>query len=634
MRQQEVEIRSLQGEPAPSGPTAHQQARAPFTALQFASLILPFILAIALSAWIWRQVETEAQNNAARTAELLHEQVARALEVQDAIIAAVRAHIEGMDWAAIGTSESVVLLLTRLDEATPNTNRSGIIDPAGTLRAMSGVAPPGPRTTHTDRDFFAALSAPGPDRAMLGHPVVARNTGNVVTPYARPRLGPDGTSDGGVIWTTFLPESFATMFRRSVLGPEDTVLLLRGDGVVLARHPWVDPTSLKPLSATDAPMRAVADAIARQSAAALPASDAAHARQPSAARRGGGGRATGPSPMDEVERLYVARHLPSVDTTVVYGRALSSIRDEWLHRSLSVLAVAALSSGLLLYLTRRSREATARELQARDQARLSAEHRATAEAARADAEAMLRHTQRVEMLGQIAAGVVHDFRNTVQTVHAGASLIERAAAQGNLARVREVADMLRQAATRGGQLTQRLLSFRKTGDGRASCDPAEAVAATCNLMRATLGPAYRLLHTAEGTPPARVHGHPAELDSALMNLVINARDAMPAGGEIAIALRRAAAPPGLPPGSYLELSVTDTGTGMDPETLSRATEAFFTTKPGGGTGLGLSSIRGFVEGAGGTMQLRSTLGEGTTVTLWLPEAPAAQPALREDAPCS
>jgi signal transduction histidine kinase len=107
-----------------------------------------------------------------------------------------------------------------------------------------------------------------------------------------------------------------------------------------------------------------------------------------------------------------------------------------------------------------------------------------------------------------------------------------------------------------------------------------------------------------------------------MNLVINARDAMPRGGEIRITLRAAAAAPGLPPGRYVELAVTDTGTGMDAETLARATEAFFTTKPGGGTGLGLSSIRGFVEGAGGTMQIRSAPGQGTTVTLWLPDAPA------------
>ncbi len=108
-----------------------------------------------------------------------------------------------------------------------------------------------------------------------------------------------------------------------------------------------------------------------------------------------------------------------------------------------------------------------------------------------------------------------------------------------------------------------------------------------------------------------------------MNLVINARDAMPAGGEITIALRPTADAPGLAPGHYMELSVTDRGIGMDADTLSRATDAFFTTKPGGGTGLGLSSIRGFVEGAGGTMQLHSIPGQGTTVTLWLPEASEA-----------
>lgn len=596
---------------------ASPPVRAPFTALQVASLALPFLLAIAFSTWIWRQVEAEAQGSTARTTELLHEQVARAIEVQDAIIAAVRARIEGMGWAEIGTSEAVVALLTRLDEATPNTNRNGILDPAGTLVAMSRAPSPGPRTIHTDRDIFTALSAPGPDRAMLGRPVVGRTSRDRVIPYARPHLDLDGVASGGVIWTSFLPETFAAMFQRIALGPQDTVMLVRDDGVVLSRYPWIDPTVLPPLAPLDPPMRAVADAAARLAQPLGPA-------QPAGPRPAmEAGQATGPSPMDQVERLYVARVLPGPGAAVVYGREVAALRAEWLRRSLAVLAVASLSSALLLYLTRRSREATARELQARDQARIAAEHRATAEAARADAEAMLRQTQRVEMLGQIAAGVVHDFRNTVQTVHAGASLIERAATQGNLARVREVAEMLRQAATRGGQLTQRLLSFRKTGDGRSSCDPAEVVSATGTLLRATLGPGYRLSVDVLGGLPPCIAGHPAELDSALMNLVINARDAMPAGGEITIALRPTADAPGLAPGHYMELSVTDRGIGMDADTLSRATDAFFTTKPGGGTGLGLSSIRGFVEGAGGTMQLHSIPGQGTTVTLWLPEATEA-----------
>lgn len=584
-------------------------ARVPFTALQVTSLVLPLLLAMTLSAWIWRQVEGEAKAFLAHTTQLLIEHVARALEVNDAIIGAIRVRTEGMTWAEIATSQEVAALLTRLEEAAPNTNRIGIIDPAGMVVQMSRMAPPIERIPVTDRDYVIALGTPGPDRAMLGQPIVSRANGLLVLPYARPRLGADGLGDGGIIWTTFLPRSLADLFHRTALGPDDAVMLLRQDGMVLARFPWIDPSTQPPLAPHEAPMRALA---AAAGSAGSPGIDTA----------------VGLSPFDDRQRIYAARLIPGIDAGIVYGRAVSSVRAEWLHRSLAALAVAVLSSALLLYLTHRSRGATARELMARDQARLAAEHRASAEAARADAEAMLRHTQRVEMLGQIAAGVVHDFRNTVQTVHAGASLIERAAAQGNLARVREVAEMLRQAATRGGQLTQRLLSFRRTGDGPASCDPAEVVAATCSLLRVTLGPAYALHLNTEADLPRRVAGHAAELDSAVMNLIINARDAMPAGGQITVALHPAASPPGLPPGRYLALSVTDAGMGMDADILARATEAFFTTKPGGGTGLGLSSIRGFVEGAGGTMQLRSAPGAGTTVTLWLPEAPAPQPEPR------
>lgn len=598
MREQEASVPSSPGAPTLlAGPA---EGRVPFTSLQIASLLLPFLVAIAFSAGIWRQVEAEARAYSAHAAELLMEHVARALEVNDAIIAAIRIRTDGLTWPEIAASQDVATLLTRLDEATPNTNRIGLIDPAGMVVQMSRATPPIVRIPVADRDYVAALAKPGPDRAMLGRPVVSRASSILVLPYARPRLGPQGEGDGGIVWTTFLPQSLADMFNRTARSPDDAVMLLREDGVLLARFPWIDPTDQPALAPKDAPMQALAAA-------------------PGPSPRPASASAVGQSPIDDRRRIYAAHLIPGAGAGVVYGRAVSAIRVEWLQRSLAVLAVAALSSMLLLYLTRRTREATAGALQARDQARLAAEQRASAEAARADAEAMLRQTQRVEMLGQIAAGVVHDFRNTVQTVHAGASLIERAAAQGNLARVREVADMLRQAATRGGQLTQRLLSFRKGVDGGASADPAEAVAATCNLLRATLGPAYHLHVAAAPGLPRRVAGHAAELDSAVMNLVINARDALPAGGEITVALRPVTNAPGLAPGRYLELSVTDHGTGMDAETLARATEAFFTTKPGGGTGLGLSSIRGFVEGAGGTLRLRSAPGAGTTATLWLPE---------------
>ncbi len=166
-------------------------------------------------------------------------------------------------------------------------------------------------------------------------------------------------------------------------------------------------------------------------------------------------------------------------------------------------------------------------------------------------------------------------------------------------------------------------------------NPAQAVTEICDLLRRTLGQApLRLrcdmpdLHAF----PAAVRGDRAELEAALINLVVNARDAMPTGGDITVrgAVERVAeAPPhpaGLAPGRHLRLAVADTGSGMDAETLARATEAFFTTKPRGrGTGLGLATVRAFAEGVGGGVRIESTPGRGTTVTLWLPEAAGDQP---------
>jgi signal transduction histidine kinase len=266
--------------------------------------------------------------------------------------------------------------------------------------------------------------------------------------------------------------------------------------------------------------------------------------------------------------------------------------------------------------------AVRREIESQVEARAAAEQRAAAEAARADIEAVLRQTQRMEVLGQIAAGLVHDVRNTMQAVHAGVTMIEQATEQGDGARVREVTAMVREAIDRAGQLTQRLLTKEPGAEaGTGACDPAATVAAACRLLQSALGPGYRLVQRVEAGLPREVRGRQAELESALVNLIVNARDAMPEGGEIAVAVAQAARAPGLPDRAYLEISVSDSGVGMDEETQARATEAFFTTKGQNGTGLGLASIRAFVGNSGGTMTLRSAPGAGTTVTLWLPAVP-------------
>jgi CheY-like chemotaxis protein len=244
-----------------------------------------------------------------------------------------------------------------------------------------------------------------------------------------------------------------------------------------------------------------------------------------------------------------------------------------------------------------------------------AEHRAT--------EAALRQAQKLEAVGQLTGGIAHDFNNLLTVVIGNLVLAtDRASENSNISPLLQSA--LR-AAERGVALIQRLLAFaRKQRLDPRSVDLGALVAGIEELLQRTVGPAIRLeIATDAGLAPAHVDANQVEL--AILNLAINARDAMPVGGRLRISLhnRRAdiGSPTELPPGDYVIVSISDTGTGMDEATLAQAFDPFFTTKGvGSGSGLGLPMVQGFAGQSGGAVQIRSKLGQGTTVELWLPQA--------------
>ena len=254
------------------------------------------------------------------------------------------------------------------------------------------------------------------------------------------------------------------------------------------------------------------------------------------------------------------------------------------------------------------------------------EERVQAEvAAREDAQARAAHSQRMQALGQLAGGIAHDFNNILQAVQSGAGLVERRAADP--ASVRRLAHMLLDTADRGAAVTRRLLAFARRGDLRAErIDPVGLLDGLRDVLAQTLGSPITVRVEGGAGLPA-VMADRGQLETALVNLATNARDAMPDGGTLTLAAAAhevtaaPAHPAGLKPGRYVSLAVTDTGTGMDQATLARAVEPFFTTKPPDrGTGLGLSMAKGFAEQSGGALAIESAPGRGTTVTLWLPIA--------------
>jgi len=244
-------------------------------------------------------------------------------------------------------------------------------------------------------------------------------------------------------------------------------------------------------------------------------------------------------------------------------------------------------------------------------------------------------SQKMDAIGQLTGGVAHDFNNLLMVVISSLEMIRRRV--GDDPRVSGLIDNAMRGARRGASLTQRMLSFARRQDLKPEAvDVLELVRGMSDLLDRSLGPAIRIeLPQAQDVRRVRVDANQLEL--ALLNLAVNARDAMPRGGVIAIDVREAdSPPPKLAPGAYVRISVADQGEGMDEVTLARATEPFFTTKGvGKGTGLGLSMVEGLASQSGGLFTLESRSDVGTTATLWLPVATpdeALAPVAPGDAP--
>jgi PAS domain S-box-containing protein len=247
-------------------------------------------------------------------------------------------------------------------------------------------------------------------------------------------------------------------------------------------------------------------------------------------------------------------------------------------------------------------------------------------AARERAQEQLLQSQKMESIGQLTGGVAHDFNNLLMAVMGNLGLLKKRFRDDERAQ-HLIAGAL-EGARRGAALTQRMLTFARQQELKTtSADLVALVGGMQDLLDRTLGPQIELrFNLPEGLPAAQVDANQIEL--AILNLAINARDAMPSGGRISIALDKVPPPPGkdLAEPEYLRLSLSDTGSGMDEATLKKAIEPFFSTKPTGkGTGLGLSMVHGLAVQLGGMLEIESTVGKGTTATLWLPIADAPAP---------
>ncbi|MFL5255496.1 MAG: ATP-binding protein [Rhodopila sp.] len=328
-----------------------------------------------------------------------------------------------------------------------------------------------------------------------------------------------------------------------------------------------------------------------------------------------------------LERPLGAAVLVSAARAAVRDRARQYVLQGYLAER---EAAAARMAELNVSLEERVAERTAALTSAYD--RLRAE---TAE--REQAEAKLAQAQRMEALGQLAAGVAHDFNNVLHVVIGGLALIER-----QPDRVRAVEQRVRnilEAARRGANITGRLLVFARQGTLQAEAiSPVRLLEGLREILAHTIGVDIAVRIAADDGLPQMLADR-GQLQTVLVNLAVNARDAMPQGGTLffgaasEVVAGTTAHPAGLRAGRYVRISVSDTGTGMSAATLARVGDPFFSTKaPGQGTGLGVAMARGFAHQSGGALAIESVPSQGTTVTMWLPQAEPGVPESEQRAP--
>ena len=241
----------------------------------------------------------------------------------------------------------------------------------------------------------------------------------------------------------------------------------------------------------------------------------------------------------------------------------------------------------------------------------------------------LLQSQKMEAIGHLTGGVAHDFNNLLMAIQGSLELLQRRLPGDP--KVERLIDNALQGARRGAALTQRMLAFARRQELKLTpLDVGEVVQQMTNLLQSSLGPSIRV---ETNFPPElpKVIADANQLELALLNLAINGRDAMPNGGTISVRAAGRTNAPGLKAGNYVCVSVTDTGSGMDQDTLQRAMEPFFTTKGvGKGTGLGLPMVHGMAQQSGGTLHLKSWPGQGTSAELYLPVAQGEPAAAAED----
>ncbi|WP_245986605.1 response regulator [Azospirillum thermophilum] len=558
-----------------------------------AAVVIPLLLAAVLGWHGYTQAQREAAAAADRSARVLADHLRALLQVHVFATSRTASRLRDGSPDRPATPDALHAMLVRFASESPELVALTVIDPDGRPVASS-VDRVQPDLSFADRAYFTALRDGGPP-TLIARPVTDRVTGVTILPFARRIQGPDGAF-GGVVLSALPVAPLVEFFRTTGETEGRSVTVARSDGTVLLREPETT-TGVEAMDRASGFMRTIA-----------------------AAPQGGTYRTE--SVLDGIERLHVVRPVAGHDVYVSAGIETSAILRAWVRDSgplvgLTLLAGLALAGTAGVALRRARGELAAyAELRAEVRRREAAEH-------------ALRQSQKLEAVGQLTGGIAHDFNNHLQVIGANLQLLRGRALDGDaLSLVGNALAGVDRAAT----LASRLLAFaRRQPLSPTVVNLGRVVQSMTDLLRRTLGESIEI-ETIIAGGLWNTSVDVSQLENAILNLAVNARDAMRGRGKLTIEAGNAeldeayaARHAEVTAGQYVLVAVSDTGAGMPPEVLERVFEPFFTTKPAGkGTGLGLSMIHGFVKQSGGHVKVYSEVGQGTTVKIYLPRVKAAE----------
>lgn len=548
------------------------------------SLVVPVVLFIIVASSTRLEALGAARSRLDRTAKVAEEHAIRVMETNFVIAREIRRTLEL--GGRRGSPVDALALHERLRELGADLEQIQSIwvwNAQGRPLASNRFYPPPPALNVSDRDYFS-WARTGGGQWFVSAPLVSRTTGEPFIDVTGRWLLPDGRF-GGAISVSLYPKHFTEFYRGlAEHEPGLAVSLLRSDGVVIAR--WPDPPSIGARLAADSPLLAQMKTGAKS------------------------GRTSGRSSLDGIEREVSFRKVGPNDVYVAATANRDRIFAPW-YRDMALLAAIMLPAAFIMAFLSYLALKRTRHQQA-TLARLSEESEQ-----RVKAEDSLRHAQKLEAVGRLTGGVAHDFNNLLMIINTNAYLLKR--------RLPEAADSpqlssITRAVESGSRLTRQLLAFSR----RQALHPRvvslqDELPTMADLLRATTGSAITVSISVDSTTrPICVD--PAEFELALINLAINARDAMPNGGSLTVTAFNAVS------GGDVAVSVHDTGSGISPDIIDKVFEPFYTTKPPGhGTGLGLSQVHGFCAQASGRVEIESKPGAGTRVTMYLPSVAAGKP---------